>query len=69
MTTAERATRPLLIGEILVQADIVHEHQLPRALQMAKERKLKIGEVLIMMRFLSAEELEPILEIQRLIND
>lgn len=69
MTTAEPATRPLLIGEILVQADIVQEHQLPRALQMAKDRKLKIGEVLIMMRFLSSDELEPILEIQRLIND
>lgn len=69
MTTAERpATRPLLIGEILVQADIVQEHQLPRALQMAKDRKLKIGEVLIMMRYLSAVELEPILEIQRLVN-
>lgn len=66
MTTA--ATRPLLIGELLVEADIVQEHQLPRALQMARERKLKIGEVLIMMRFLSAEELEPILEIQKLIN-
>lgn len=60
--------RPLLIGELLVEADIVQEHQLPRALQMAKERKLKIGEVLIMMRFLSSEELEPILEIQKLIN-
>ncbi len=69
MTTSDRpATRPLLIGEILVQAEIVQEHQLPRALQMAADRKLKIGEVLIMMRYLSVSELEPILEIQRLVN-
>jgi tetratricopeptide (TPR) repeat protein/CRP-like cAMP-binding protein len=70
MTTLEKsATRQLKIGEILVQADIVHEHQLPRALQMAKDRSLRIGQVLIMMRYLSADELEPILEIQKLIND
>lgn len=70
MTTAERsATRQIRIGELLVQADIVQEHQLPRALQMAKDRSLKIGQVLIMMRFLSAEDLEPILEIQKLINE
>jgi tetratricopeptide (TPR) repeat protein len=70
MTTAEtNSAQRLLIGEILVQADIVGEHQLPRVLQMAKDRSLRIGQVLIMMRFLTDEELEPILEIQRLIND
>jgi tetratricopeptide (TPR) repeat protein/CRP-like cAMP-binding protein len=67
--TTESATRQIKLGEILVQADIVHEHQMPRALQLAKDRSLRIGQVLIMMRYLTAEELEPILEVQRLIND
>lgn len=68
-TTEENSAHPLLIGEILVQADIVGEHQLPRALQMAKDRSLRIGQVLVMMRYLADDELEPILEIQKLIND
>ena len=50
-------------------AEIVQEHQLPRALQLAKSRSLRVGQVLIMLRYLSAEDLEPILQIQRLIND
>ncbi|HEY9793092.1 MAG TPA: tetratricopeptide repeat protein [Candidatus Obscuribacterales bacterium] len=67
--TTDSATRQIKLGEILVQADIVHEHQMPRALQLAKDRSLRLGQVLIMMRYLSAEELEPILEVQRLINE
>jgi CRP-like cAMP-binding protein len=67
--TTESATRQVKLGELLVQAEIVQEHQMPRALQLAKDRSVRIGQVLIMMRYLSAEELEPILEIQKLIND
>src|SRR5438045_1517512 len=62
-------TRRLLMGEILVGAGIIEEHQLPRALQMAKDRSTHIGQALIIMRYLSTEEIEPILEIQQLINE
>lgn len=67
--TMESATRQVKLDELLVQAEIVQGHQMPRALQLAKDRSMRIGQVLIMMRYLSADELEPILEIQKLIND
>lgn len=59
----------LLIGQILVRAGIVEEHQIPNALQLAAKRSTRIGQALIAMGYLTADDIEPILVLQQLIND
>lgn len=52
------------IGELLIDAGIIRSEELPRGLQEAQERSLRLGEVLVMMRYVTSEDLEAVLHAQ-----
>lgn len=53
--------RQIMIGDKLLQAGIITQEQLDRALEEQRSTKEKIGEVLVKMGMIKAEELLPIL--------
>jgi len=57
------------IGELLTKAGILTEMSLEDALNKAKERKLPLGKVLIMLGFIKQKDLKAAVEAQSLIND
>lgn len=57
------------IGELLVEAGIIRSHELPEGLDEARERSLRLGEVLVMLRYLSAEDLESVLLAQTRLSE
>ncbi len=61
--------KPILIGELLFTAGVLRREDLSRALQISSEHGLPIGRVLIILQYLSEEELKAALQAQSLIND
>jgi tetratricopeptide (TPR) repeat protein len=57
------------IGELLIDAGIIRAEELPVGLKQANERSLRLGEVLVMLRYLSAEDLEAVLQAQTRMTD
>jgi Tetratricopeptide repeat len=57
------------IGELLIEADLLRRQELPVALKEAERRSLKLGEVLVMLRYLGAADLENVLLAQTLLHE
>ena len=69
METKSTITERKKIGELLIEAGIIRPEELPIGLQQAEDRALRLGEVLVMLRYLSAEDLEAVLAAQSMIGD
>lgn len=64
MDTQKTIVHRKRIGDLLVEAGILRRDQLPLGLKEAEQRSLRLGEVLVMLRYLSAEDLENVLQAQ-----
>jgi tetratricopeptide (TPR) repeat protein len=60
---------PKRIGELLIEAGIIRSEELPVSLKEAADRSLRLGEVLVMMRYVTSEDLEAVLQAQASLND
>lgn len=69
MNAGNPTTNRVRIGELLVNAGIIRPEELPLGLQQAEESSLKLGQVFVMLRFLSAEDLESVLAAQTMIGE
>lgn len=61
--------QPKRIGELLIEAGIIRSEELPSSLKEAQERSLRLGEVLVMMRYVTSEDLEAVLQAQSKLNE
>lgn len=72
MTTSQpekKATStPKRLGELLVEAGIIRPDQISSALTEASTRNMRIGDVLVLLKQLSIEDLERALEVQELLT-
>lgn len=57
------------IGELLIEAGIIKADELPKGLQEAQERSLRLGEVLVMLQCATSEDLEAVLQAQTKLED
>lgn len=62
--TMDRKIRPLRLGDLLVQVGRLTEEQLHYALEVQKEKQVKLGEVLQELNFISNREIIEVLEYQ-----
>lgn len=69
METQSKTVHRKRIGELLVEAGILTDEQLPVGLKEAQQRSVRLGEVLVMLRYLSAEDLERVLQAQTKLED
>lgn len=60
----EKRGKPLRLGDLLVQVGRLTEEQLHYALEMQKEKKMKLGEVLQDLNFITNREITEVLEYQ-----
>jgi tetratricopeptide (TPR) repeat protein len=60
---------PKRIGELLIEAGIIRSEELPVSLKEAADRSLRLGEVLVMMRYVTSEDLEAVLQAQASLNE
>jgi tetratricopeptide (TPR) repeat protein len=60
---------PKRIGELLIEAGIIRSEELPVSLKEAQDRSLRLGEVLVMMRYVTSEDLEAVLQAQSKLNE
>jgi CRP-like cAMP-binding protein len=68
MYVTEKPTTRLLIGDLLVKAEIVAADKLEAALKHSKEHSMLVGQSLVVMELVSNEDLELALEAQDLVN-
>lgn len=68
MYVTEKPTTRLLIGDLLVKAEIVASEKLEAALKHSKEHSMLVGQSLVVMELVSNEDLELALEAQDLVN-
>jgi hypothetical protein len=61
--------KPVLIGELLFTAGVLKRDDLSKALKISNAHNLPLGRVLILLRYLTEEELKAALKAQSLIND
>lgn len=62
------ATTTKKLGELLVEAGIIRPDQVSSALTEAGTRNMRIGDVLVLLKQLSTEDLERALEVQELLS-
>ena len=53
--------RQVMLGDKLLRAGLISEEQLKQALEIQKETREKVGEVLVKLGFVTAEEILPVL--------
>ncbi|MFN8654843.1 MAG: tetratricopeptide repeat protein [Candidatus Obscuribacterales bacterium] len=68
MYVTEKPTSRLLIGDLLVKAEIVAADKLEAALKHSKEHSMLVGQSLVVMDLVSNEDLELALEAQDMVN-
>ncbi|HEY9790836.1 MAG TPA: tetratricopeptide repeat protein [Candidatus Obscuribacterales bacterium] len=69
MQTQSSIVQHKRIGELLVEAEILTPEQLPVGLKEAERRSVRLGEVLVTLRYLSSDDLENVLQAQTRLNE
>lgn len=60
----DKRVKPLRLGDLLVQVGKLTDEQLYYALELQKEKKIKLGEVLQELEFITTKEINEVLEFQ-----
>lgn len=66
---SNKGTTSVRLGDLLLRAGIIKAEDLPTGLAEAKKYELRIGEMLVLMRFMSTEDLTNALQAQTLLQN